>query len=237
MSIDSLNNININKISSGEAHNLALSSDGKCYSWGFGSNGQLGLGFCEEFFVPGTSMIKSRKLIPVQITNFDGENCLIKDICCGKTFSMFINDKDELFSCGVNDLNQCGFDNDKIEYDYNCNDIVVPLKLEIFTNMKVIKVACGESHVLAIILDTSNNQCNLWSWGSNKFGQLGIGLQNKKSLPKVINYFLNYRNCEIKDICCGAYHSFAILGNKFLDFDVRADDDFIFEEIEKAFNK
>ena len=237
MSIDSLNNININKISSGEAHNLALSSDGKCYSWGFGSNGQLGLGFCEEFFEPGTGMIKSRKLIPVQITNFDGENCLIKDICCGKTFSMFINDKDELFSCGVNDLNQCGFDNDKIEYDYNCNDIVVPLKLEIFTNMKVIKVACGESHVLAIILDTSNNQCNLWSWGSNKFGQLGIGLQNKKSLPKVINYFLNYSNCEIKDICCGAYHSFAILGNKFLDFDVRADDDFIFEEIEKAFNK
>ena len=42
-------------------------------------------------------MIKNRKLIPVQLTNFDEENCLIKDICCGITFSMIINDKDELF--------------------------------------------------------------------------------------------------------------------------------------------
>ena len=235
MIIDSLSNVFIKKISSGEAHNLALSNDGKCYSWGFGANGQLGLGFCEEFFEVGTGMIKSRKLIPVQITNFDGEKCLIKDICCGKTFSLFINDKDELFSCGVNDLNQCGFDNNKIEYDYNCNDIVIPLKLEYFTNMKVLKVACGESHVLAIILDCSNNECNLWSWGSNRCGQLGIGLQNKKSLPRVINYFLNYTNCEIKDICCGAYHSFTILCNRNLSCDTLKDDNFIHQQIEKIF--
>ncbi len=62
---------------------------------GFGSNGQLG--FLWRLFWTGMGMIKSRKLIQVQITNFDGENCLIKDICCGKTFSMIINNKDELF--------------------------------------------------------------------------------------------------------------------------------------------
>ena len=38
------------KISCGEAHSLALSSKGEVYSWGFGSNGQLGLGFCSESF-------------------------------------------------------------------------------------------------------------------------------------------------------------------------------------------
>ena len=40
---------------------------------------------------------------------------------------------------------------------------------------------------------------------------------------------------KLRYICCGAYHSFVILGNKFLYFDVREDDNFIFEEFEKAY--
>jgi alpha-tubulin suppressor-like RCC1 family protein len=42
--IESLNHMKIKKVSSGEAHSLALTNDGKVYGWGFTSNGQLGLG-------------------------------------------------------------------------------------------------------------------------------------------------------------------------------------------------
>lgn len=38
------NNIVIEDIASGFAHNLALSKDGRVYSWGMNANGQLGLG-------------------------------------------------------------------------------------------------------------------------------------------------------------------------------------------------
>ncbi len=37
-------------------------------------------------------------------------------------------------------------------------------------------MAVGESQVLAIMLDTTNNQSNLFLWGRNKFGQLSIEL-------------------------------------------------------------
>ena len=48
----------INKISCGEAHSIGMTNTGSVYSWGFGSNGQLGLGFCEDSFEPGKGLIK-----------------------------------------------------------------------------------------------------------------------------------------------------------------------------------
>lgn len=54
----------------------------------------------------------------------------------------------------------------------------------------------------------------LWSWGSNRFGQLGQGSQNKKSTPKPVNYFLGYSNSEISDIACGGFHSLCLLKGK-----------------------
>jgi hypothetical protein len=59
----------------------------------------------------------------------------------------------------VNDLNQLGIDQpmsiDHIfrkedAYLSRCYDIVLPTPIECFLNMKVHKVACGESHCLAV---------------------------------------------------------------------------------------
>jgi len=33
----------------------------------------------------------------------------------------------------------------------------------------------------------------VWSWGSNKFGQLGLGNQIKKSLPRPNNFFFGMK--------------------------------------------
>ena len=65
--IEILKDIEIIKISSGGAHNAALSLDGKCYVWGFGSNGQLGLGFCGDYFPSGEGMQRSRIFTPTVI--------------------------------------------------------------------------------------------------------------------------------------------------------------------------
>ena len=230
--IKELRDIEIIKISSGEAHNAALSLDEKCYVWGLGSNGQLGLGFCEDYFPTGEGMQKSRVFTPTIINEFENKNNKIKKIFCGKTFTLFLNKKDELYSTGINDLNQCGIDNRTVLNEYLCNDIVTPIKIEMFMRMKIINVSCGESHVLAITED--NGIKTLFSWGSNRFGQLGQGIQTKQSMPKIINYFLYYSNSEVFQVSCGAFHSLVLLKRKNEeDIDASSDEKFILKYIDK----
>ena len=59
--------------------------------------------------------------------------------------------------CGVNDINQLGIDqptnivyNKHDIFNNKCYDVIYPTPLECFFNMKVIKIACGESHCLAV---------------------------------------------------------------------------------------
>ena len=207
--IKSLKDIDIIKISSGEAHNAALSIDGKCYVWGLGSNGQLGLGFCEDCFPYGEGMKKTREFVPTIVKEFDKKNENIIKVFCGKTFTIFLNKKHELYSTGINDLNQCGIDNKLVENINLCNDIVTPIKIEMFMRMKIINISCGESHVLAITEDNDNRM--LFSWGSNRFGQLGQGVGIKKCTPRVVNYFLHYNNSIVSQVSCGAFHSLALI--------------------------
>ena len=202
------------KIGCGEAHSIALNNKGKVYSWGFGSNGQLGLGFCEDSFEPGSGLYNSRKFEPEYIKYLEEEKII--DIKCGKTFTMFINDKNELFACGVNDLNQLGL-NESFCRDHltnksiQCYDFVFPTKVDCFINMKVLKIACGEGHCLAIIKDLISNIQTIWSWGNNKFGQLGQGSNIKKSTPNPINYLSEYNSKKFDEISCGGFHSLCLI--------------------------
>ena len=229
--IKDLKDVEIVDFSAGEAHNVAISSEGKCFVWGFGSNGQLGLGFCEDQFPPGEGMQKTRIFTPTLVNEFEIKNNKISKVYCGKTFTIFVNEKDELYSTGINDLNQCGIDNNLIANDL-CNDIVTPIKIEMFMRMKIINISCGESHVLAITED--NCIKTLFSWGSNRFGQLGQGIQTKKCMPKIVNYFLHYNNSEVIQVSCGAFHSLALLKRKNdQNINTFLDEQYIFECIDR----
>ena len=208
------NNEGIIKISCGEAHSLALNNSGIVYSWGFGSNGQLGLGFCEDSFEPGTGLTKSRIFTPEIIHSLEKEKII--DIKCGKTFSMFINDKNELYACGVNDLNQLGINEPSSKDHLNnksiiCFDFVIPTKVDCFLNMKVLKISCGEGHCLAVIKDLISNIQTIWSWGNNKFGQLGQGSIVKKTTPNPINYLSEFNSKKFDEISCGGFHSLCLI--------------------------
>ena len=213
-----INEINIIKISCGEAHSIALSNDGKVYSWGFGSNGQLGLGFCEDSFEPGEGLKNSMRYTPQKIEEINDE--IICKVKCGKTFSMFINNKGELFACGVNDLNQLGIQEiPSKDHLFNkseemCSDFVYPTKVDCFLNMKVENISCGEGHCLAVIKDILSNTQAIWSWGNNKFGQLGQGTIIKKSLPRPINSLFEFNNFTYTGVACGGFHSLCLIKHK-----------------------
>ena len=211
---DIQDSMRIIKISCGEAHTIVLNSKKEVYSWGFGSNGQLGLGFCEDSFEVGTGLSKSRIFTPKKIKTF--ENIKISDIQCGKTFSMFIDSNGGLYSCGINDLYQLGIPDsppqDHIKnLDSQCKDFVIPTRVEYFLDMKVEKIACGEAHCIAIVKDIHSNQKLVWSWGNNRYGQLGLGDKNKISLPKPITYLFEYKGNKFESVSCGGFHSLCLI--------------------------
>ena len=208
-------NMKIVRISCGEAHTIVLNNKNEVYSWGFGSNGQLGLGFCEDSFEIGKGLSKSRIFTPKKIKSFENKT-LINDIQCGKTFSMFISTNGELYSCGVNDLKQLGIPdspprNHIKNIECQCKDFVIPTKLEYFLNMKVEKISCGEAHCVAIIKEKYSNERIIWSWGNNRYGQLGLGDKINFSLPKPNTFLFEYKEKKYESVSCGGFHSLCLI--------------------------
>ena len=68
------------------------------------------------------------------------------------------------------------------------------------------QVACDKNHVLA--LDSNEN---VYSWGSNDFGALGLGKQNSSSAPLRIPLIQSIK--DIKKIYCGPDCSIILLND------------------------
>lgn len=238
LSVTVLENLKIIKVSCGEAHSVSCTSTGEVFGWGFNSSGQLGLGTCADSFEPGTGVMNSRiftpkklefvtlkkkekKIVDKEFTINPEDQPQIIDVVCGKTFTMFIDKQGTLYGCGSNDFGQLGMKRENVfkshlhseEDEGYCFDIVYPIRIENLTSMKVNKIACGESHCIAIVNDLANSITSIWSWGSNKSGQLGHGNASDLQAPRPISYLLSYERCRIVDVACGAYHSVCILSN------------------------
>jgi len=197
---------NIIQIACGDAHSIALDYNGRVYGWGYTYYGQLGLGIGHENVEANFScQIPEPRLIEKLA------NQRIIDIYAGATFSFFLNDKNELYGCGLNESNQIGLEksitkisNQVSRYEPNSPmESTFPQKLECFTSMPVVQVACGEAHSLAVkfrylfIITISklvvcDSSYILFSWGIQKQGQLGLGdAQISNSTPRPVS-FLQY---------------------------------------------
>ena len=69
---------------------------------------------------------------------------------------------------------------------------------------RIIQIACGESHSLAL---TSKGQ--VFSWGSNGEGQLGLGPDEHIAGPAKVSGLAGF-HCRISQIACGDVTSFAL---------------------------
>ena len=67
----------------------------------------------------------------------------------------------------------------------------------------ITQVSCGASHSLAI-----NNWGQIFTWGSNLFGQLGLDLEiATQPTPKIVKTLATK---HIVQIACGQYHNLAL---------------------------
>jgi len=155
-----LEGVQIVQVACGDAHSLALTNKGQVYGWGYTNSGQLGLGITGDNFDPtahATLQVKEPKLID-KINHMK-----TKEIFSGSTFSLFLNEKKELYGCGLNDYNQLGIEKSVTKINNNLENYrhasfnrttesPIPKLIDCFTYMPILNVACGENHSLAVTI-------------------------------------------------------------------------------------
>jgi hypothetical protein len=163
----------------GLLHYFALTLDGKVYSWGNNKFGQLGHETNDKNFKDFHEPKVINSLSALQIV----------DLKCGYFHSLALSQSGEVYFWG-------SFDRQVVK---NC--VVAqftPIKVNGFNDEKVIMISCGGSHSMAL---TESKQ--VFSWGYNSFGQLGIGTKKNTNKPKRIKL----DGVKIHKICCGYNHS------------------------------
>ncbi|XP_076815895.1 putative E3 ubiquitin-protein ligase HERC1 isoform X3 [Clavelina lepadiformis] len=164
----------------GSSHTLVLSQDQTTiWSFGAGDNGKLGHG--------DTSRVYRPKVI-------EGlGDLLFQKLCAGSQYSLALTTTGSVYSWGCGACLGCG-----------SPDTVVmkPTLIEELTFTRVVDVACGDGHCLAI---THIN--DVFAWGNNAMGQCGLG--HTTSPVSVPTRVTSLSNMNIHQISAGTSHSLA----------------------------
>ncbi|NWR18802.1 HERC4 ligase, partial [Emberiza fucata] len=197
-------NKRVRDVGCGLRHTVFVLDDGTVYTCGCNDLGQLGHD-------------KARKR-PEHVGALDAQN--IVAVSCGEAHTLALNDKGQVYAWGLATDGQLGLPGTE-----EC--VRVPRNIKSLSEIQIVQVACGYYHSLAL-----SKGSEVFSWGQNKYGQLGLGYEYKKQTsPQMIKSLLGI---PFAQIAAGGAHSFvltlsgAIFGwgrNKFGQLGVNDDTD------------
>ncbi|PON33019.1 Regulator of chromosome condensation 1/beta-lactamase-inhibitor protein II [Parasponia andersonii] len=180
---------------------------GQAWGWGYGGEGQLGLGSrvkmvstphvisCIEPPLPGkdrsSAFSHDSKFFSAQASKVPGN--FVKEIACGGRHSAIITDAGALLTFGWGLYGQCG--------QGGTYDQLRPTYVNSLSAVRVEKIAAGLWHTLCV-----SDEGRVYAFGGNQFGQLGTGADQAESLPKLLDPpCLEGKNAKM--VSCGARHS------------------------------
>jgi alpha-tubulin suppressor-like RCC1 family protein len=203
----------IKSVAAGGNHTLFLKTDGRLFSCGNNSNGQLGNGSTNNDSFPRQIMtdvqaiaaggshsliLKANGTLFACGYNFEGQlgdgttidrhspvqiTTGVQAIAAGSSHSLILKTDGTLFACGYNYFGQLG--------DGTISDQHSPVQIMI----GVQAIAAGTGH--SLILTTNGT---LFTCGYNNYGQLGNGSTNNDSFPRQIT-------TDVQAIAAGGYFS------------------------------
>jgi alpha-tubulin suppressor-like RCC1 family protein len=168
-------------ITAGENFNLALLDDGTVLAWGDNSAGELGIG----------SFTDSN--VPVQVKGLSG----VKVLASGTLHALAVLSDGTVMSWGANVFGDLGTG---VKDPDGSN---VPVKVDLIHT--AVGVAAGDSHSAALLANGT-----VMSWGSNVYGQLGIGTRNFEASDDPIAVAGLHTATAL---CAGAFDSMALRKN------------------------
>jgi alpha-tubulin suppressor-like RCC1 family protein len=165
--------VEVTAVCAGKDHTLLLTGSGRVYTWGSNHRGQLGHSNFQSSALP--------RMLGGPIKN-------VKIIACGAYHSACLVDPGVLYTWGARETLGCSntvFLSATKQYlkvgaPVDLEDASEPKGLPFFAKRRIQYVACGDSHTIVF----SNG--DLYSWGMNNYGQLGIGNTLNKNEPSLI---------------------------------------------------
>jgi len=145
------------EITAGYSYTMAMKTDGSLWAWGWADYGQLGLGEDYEWLYTEDSWRFKYVNTPVRVG--DGNDWLVVE--AGDMHAVALKTNGTLWVWGDNSYGQLGIGEDE-------EGSFIPVQVGEDTDWMVISANISD-HTVAMKKDG-----NLWVWGANWYGQLGV---------------------------------------------------------------
>jgi uncharacterized repeat protein (TIGR02543 family) len=182
----------IRKVSAGQFHSLAVTTNGRVYAWGNGSAGQLGNGSTSNSSTP--SLVNFTGLL-------SGET--IQTVIAGQLHSFAVTTNGRVYAWGNGSAGQLG--------NGSTSNSLTP-SLVNFTGLlsgeTIQQVSGGAYHSISV---TTSGR--VYAWGRNVNGELGDGSTTIRFSPTLINFSGLLSGETIQTVIAGSYHSLALTTN------------------------
>ncbi|XP_065053483.1 uncharacterized protein LOC135682495 isoform X2 [Rhopilema esculentum] len=173
--VEALLGRDVRQVACGTEHMLAVTSAGELFSWGCGRGGKLGHGDIQDRFTPlRVGALSEEKVV---------------GISCHELHSAVVTAEGNLYVWGRAEP--------YLGFKTNARKQTLPRKIEDLSN--VTQVACGLDFTIALTADSQ-----LYSFGENERGQLGLGDTETRTFPALIECLSDEK---IMHISCGTSHA------------------------------
>ncbi|XP_060212896.1 ultraviolet-B receptor UVR8 isoform X2 [Lycium barbarum] len=200
--------VRIVSVAAGGRHTLALSDIGQVWGWGYGGEGQLGLGSRVRMVssphlvlcIDSSSSPKDRAMgLSHGCPGSDGQGLrvpgnYVKRIACGGRHSAVITGRcwsAVNFRLGI----------------VWTDDELSPMCVSSLLGIGIESVAAGLWHTVCVSADG-----DVYAFGGNQFGQLGTGAEQAETLPRLLEA-PSLENIHVKVVSCGARHTAVVTGD------------------------
>ncbi|EPS71760.1 hypothetical protein M569_02995, partial [Genlisea aurea] len=178
--IESFEGIAVKMVAAGAEHTAAVTEDGELYGWGWGRYGNLGLGD------------RNDRLIPEKVTASAGKKMVL--VACGWRHTISVSSSGSLYTYGWSKYGQLGHG--------DFEDHLIPHEVEALKGHQISQISGGWRHTMAV---TCGGE--LYGWGWNKFGQVGVGDDADHCLPVKVKFPFDQR---VVTVSCGWRHTIAV---------------------------
>ncbi|GFQ04806.1 ultraviolet-b receptor uvr8 [Phtheirospermum japonicum] len=206
--VDLDSGVKITSVAAGGRHTLALSDAGQVWGWGYGGEGQLGLGsriklVASPHLIPCIELSSNKRdrsgicqeSVAVEAKHRKSKGSYIKGIACGGRHSAVVTDAGVVLAFGWGLYGQCGQGNN--------DDLLRPSCVPSLMDTRIEAVAAGLWHTICICADG-----RVHAFGGNQFGQLGLGTNSDQCeiVPRLVDASV-LKNKKAKVASCGARHN------------------------------